>query len=76
MFKAGCYENDREKEKWRSILTMEFMSSDEGYTEHGSDALVSKPLSWEAASVSAFKAVLNNAALSHKSPLAKRQRKP
>ena len=75
MFEVGSYENDREKEKWRSILTMEFMSSDESCAEDGSDVLISKPLSWEAASVSAFKAVLDNASLSHKSPLAKRQMK-
>lgn len=76
MFEAGSYENEREKEKWRSILTMEFMSTDESSTEEGNDVLVSKPLPWEAASVAAFKAVLDNAALGHKSPLAKRQMKP
>ena len=76
MFEAGSYENDCEKEKWQSILMMDFMSTDESCTEEESDVLVFKPLPWEAASVTAFKAVLDNAALGHNSPLAKRQMKP
>jgi len=76
MCEAGSYKDDAEKEKWQSIVTMDFMSSDESCTEDGSDVLVSKPLSWESASVTGFKKTLDDAALDKKSSLAKRQMKP
>ena len=76
MFEAGSYKDKSEKAKWQSIMTMDFMSSDESCTEEGSDVLVSKPLSWESASVSIFKKSLDDASLDQKSPLAKRQMKP
>ena len=75
MLEAGSHENDCEKEKWQSVLTMDFMSTDESCTDQGGDVPVSKPLLWEAASIAAFKAVIDNTALGHKSPLAKRQMK-
>lgn len=76
MCETGWYKDDSEKENWQSIIAMDFMSSEESCTEEGSDVLVSKPLSWESASVTAFKKTLDDAALDQKSPLAKRQMKP
>ena len=64
MFEAGSYKDDSEKEKWQSIITMNFMPSDESCTEEN-------PLC-----VTAFKKTLDDAALDQKSPLAKRQMKP
>lgn len=75
MFEAGSYKDEGEKEMWRKIMTMDFMSSDESCIE-GDEVLVSKPLPWESGKVTHFKQALDDAALQEKSPLAKRQMKP
>ena len=77
MFEAGSYKDDGEKEMWRKIMTMDFMSSDESCIEEGDEeVLVSKPLPWESGKVAHFKQALDDAAFQEKSPLAKRQMKP
>lgn len=76
MFEAGSYKDEGEKEMWRKIMTMDFMSSDESCIEEGDEVLVSKPLPWESGKVTHFKQALDDAALQEKSPLAKRQMKP
>ena len=43
MFEAGSYKDDCEKEAWKKIMMMDFMSSDESCTK---DILVSNPLLW------------------------------
>ena len=60
---------------WKKVLTLEFMSSDESCTEGEKDVLVTKRLPWQSHKVSAFKAKLDEATLSEKTPLAKRQMK-
>ena len=76
MFEAGSYKDDGEKEAWKKVVTMDFMSSDESCTEEDQDVLVSKPLPWQSERVAHFKQTLDEAALQQKSPLAKRQMKP
>ena len=72
----GSYKDKGEKEAWRKIMIMDFMSSDESCVEEGQEVLVSKPLSWQSEQVTHFKQALDDAALEQKSPLAKRQMKP
>ena len=76
LFEAGSYKDNDEKAKWRTIMTMDFMSSDESGVDDGNEVLMSKPLPWESPSVTLFKKTLDDAALQQKSPLAKRQMKP
>ena len=52
------------------------MSSDESCIEDDNEVLVSKTLEWESSSVAVFKKILDDAALTQKSPLARRQMKP
>ena len=76
LFEAGSYKDNDEKAKWRTIMTMDFMSSDQSGVDDGNEVLLSKPLPWESPSVTLFKKTLDDAALQQKSPLAKRQMKP
>ena len=76
MFEAGTYNNDEEKQSWKTIMTVDFMSSDESCTEEDQDVLLTKPLLWQSERVAYFKETLDEAALKQKSPLAGRQMKP
>lgn len=76
MLEVGSYKDNGEKEAWRKVLTMDFMSSDESCIEEGHEVLVSKPLPWQSECFTHFKQALDEAALEQKSPLAKRQMKP
>lgn len=76
MFEAGTYNNDEEKQSWKTIMTVDFMSSDESCTEEDQDVLLTKPLLWQSERVAYFKETLDEAALKQKSPLARRQMKP
>lgn len=76
MLEVGSLKNDPSaKAKWLSVLTMDFMSSDESANEDGNDVLVSRPLKWESASVTQFKCSIDDIALKQKSPLARRHMK-
>lgn len=76
MFEVGSYKDEADKEAWRKIVSLEFMSSDESCAEEGQEVLVSKPLPWQSERVTHFKQTLDEAALKSKSPLARRQMKP
>ncbi len=72
ILETGSYANDEEKEAWKKIMTVDFMSSDESGTEEDQDILLIKPLLWQSERV---KHTLDEAALKQKSPLARRQMK-
>ena len=75
MFEVGFHKDNGEKEMWRKIMMIDFMSSDESCYEGDEEVLVSKPLPWESGKVTHFKQALDEATLQEKSPLAKRQMK-
>lgn len=62
MFEVGSFKGNGEKESWKKILTMDFMSSDESSVEDGQEVLVSKPLPWQSQKVTLFKQALDEAA--------------
>ena len=76
MFEKATYKDDEEKESWRKIISLDFVSSDESCSEKGVDVFLCKPLLWQSERVTNFKQSLDQAALQEKSPLAKRQMKP
>ena len=76
MFEEGLYKDDGEKEAWKKIMVVDFMSSDESCTEEDQEVLMSKPLPWLSEKVAHFKQALDETARRHKSPLARRQMKP
>ena len=75
MFDKASYKDIEEKESWRKIMRMEFVSSDESGCEDSVDVLITKPLPWQSQTVTLFKEKLDQAALGEKTPLARRQMK-
>ena len=76
MLKKGKFKNgESNAEKWRSILKMEFMSSDESDTQDGEEILVVCPLPWLSEVVIQFKAIPDQEITSTKNPQARRQMK-
>ena len=75
MAESAKYKDGDEKELWKKIVTVDFMSSEESGVEEGQEILVSKPLLWQSEEVKSFKLALDHAALGEKTPLARRQMK-
>ena len=65
----------KDKEKWKKILKIDVMSSEESDSDPSNDAMIVKPLEWRSAIVDRFLKKLDDKALEVKSPRAKRQRK-
>ena len=74
-FDKGAFKDAQEKEKWKSILKIDIMSSDESDYEGDKEVIVSRPLPWLSANVVHFKKKLDDVALKNKSPQARRQMK-
>lgn len=63
--------------QWKSILTIELMSSDESdYNDNGKEVLVSYQLPWLSDAVNNFKQVLDRESLKGKMQQSLRQMKP
>lgn len=74
MLEKGTYK-DGEKEKWKEIMTIDAMSSDESDMEEGDEVIVVHPLPWLSQSVVHFKMTLDEQIKSSKTPQSKRQTK-
>ena len=72
VFEKGSYKDAQEKAKWKCVLSLEFMSSDESGTEEDKEVIISHPLPWLSPNVQQFKRKLDEEALKEKSPQAKR----
>ena len=75
VFGKGSFNADLDKEKWRSVLTLDLMSSDESGQEGEQEVIISHPLPWLSANVGQFMRKLDEVALKAKSPRAIRQMK-
>lgn len=70
-FRAG----ERDMDQWKSIMTLDIMSSDESGEEDGEEFLLVHPLPWLSTAVTQFKLSLDDQIQSSKTPQAKRQMK-
>ena len=61
--------------QWKSILTMDLVSSDESDEENGEEVLIAHPLPWLSETVAHFKMSLDQQIANSKSPQARRQMK-
>lgn len=55
MLELGSYKNNEEKESWKKVKTMDFISIDESEMDEGEEVLVSKPLPWQSKKSTDFK---------------------
>ena len=65
--------NEKDKEKWKKVVTAEFISSEESGDED--NVIIVKPLLWRAEKVTRFFYKLDDLSSTNKTPQAKRQRK-
>ena len=72
VFEKGSFKDNQEKEKWRSVMCLEFMSSDESGIDEDKEVIISHPLPWLSPSVQQLKKKLDDASFKNKSPQAKR----
>ena len=55
MFEKGTYKDNHEKEKWRKVLSLDYMSSDESGNESGKEIIITHPLPWLSPNVQQLK---------------------
>lgn len=75
VFEKATFKNDSEKESWKSIMALEYMSSEESGCDGEDEALICRPLPWLSATVQQFKRRLDLEIRNAKTPLARRQTK-
>ena len=71
----GQYKDNEEKEKWRKVIAIDLISSDDSDTDEEEDVMVTRPLPWRSAHVTNFFHQLDAASLRDKTPQSRRQRK-
>ena len=72
IFEKGTFRDIQDKEKWKCVLSMEYMSSDESSTEGDKEIIFSHPLPWLSPNVQHLKRTLDETSKKEKSPQARR----
>ena len=72
MFERATFKDDAERESWRAIMSMDYVSSEESGEE---DTLIGRPLPWLSAREQQFKMKLDSEIQKNKTPLGRRQMK-
>jgi len=75
MFEKGSFKDEDNKEEWKKILTMEFVSSEESGMEEDDEVIIIRPLPWLSSTVTEFKLKLDAETKLNRTPLARRQLK-
>lgn len=75
MFTKVKYVNDEERERWASVMKLEFMSSEESGTDDGEDANIVRPLPWLSEHVMQFKKLLDDEISEDRTLLSRRKPK-
>lgn len=74
-FKKASFKDDGEKEAWRCLINIEYMSSEESGYDGEDEAIITRPLPWLSATVQQFKRKIDLEIKNGKTPLARRQTK-
>lgn len=69
------FTNETARNKWKEVLTLDIMSSEESGVEADDDVLYVRPLPWRSEKVVDMLKILDEKAMSGKSRLSRRQRK-
>lgn len=75
MAKGKFKEGERDMQVWKSLMTIEIMSSDESGEEEGEEILLVHALPWLSETVTQFKMSLDHEIISSRTPQARRQMK-
>ena len=75
MFNKASFKDDTEKESWRRIMNIEYISSEESGYDDGDEVIITRPLPWLSATTQQFKRKLDLEIRNSKTPLARRQTK-
>ena len=74
-FQKASFKDDGEKESWKCLLDMKYMSSEESGYDGEDETFITRPLPWLSATVQQFKRKLDLEIKNSRTPLARRQTK-